>query len=60
MGTSHWLGPPSEIAPLDVARTFGQRVAEAPIQDDMRGDAALGTPGGHGLFVDTSVSDADV
>ncbi len=59
MGTSRWLGPPSEIAPLDVARTFGQKVAEKPIQDDMLADAALGTPGVQGLFIDTSVMDTD-
>lgn len=59
MEPSRWLGPPSEIAPLDVARSFGQKVAEKPIQDDMRADPDLGNPRDQGLFVDTSVMDTD-
>jgi hypothetical protein len=56
---STWMGPPSEVASLDIARAFGQRVAEGPIQEDMRKDSGLGSPGEFGLFVDTSTNAAD-
>lgn len=53
------MGPPSAVSPLDVARAFGQRVAEKPIQEDMRKDPGLGSPGESALFVDTSTNAAD-
>jgi hypothetical protein len=56
---STWMGPPSEVAPEDIAREFGRRIAEKPIQENMRKDGGLGSPGNLRLFVDTSTNDAD-
>jgi len=53
------MGPPSEAAPVAIARAFGQRYAEKPIIDDMRESGNLGKPGAHKLFVDTSTNDSD-
>jgi hypothetical protein len=56
---AEWMGPPGEVASQSIARGFGQKVAEKPIIDDMRGDAGLGKPGVARLFVDTSTNDSD-
>jgi hypothetical protein len=52
-GKGRWWLPPSEASPSDIARRFGQLIAEKPILEDMRKGAALGVPGALGLFVDT-------
>jgi hypothetical protein len=52
MATGKWIGPLSEAAPPEIARTFGQKMAEEPIQDDMRGRPELGSPGISGLWID--------
>ena len=49
---------PSSFVPNDVARAFGQKIAEDPIQEDMRKDPALGSPGGD-LWIDMSNNDSD-
>jgi len=48
-----WAFPPGLVAGQELARQFGRKVAEKPIQDDMREDPGLGSPHGD-LFVDTS------
>jgi hypothetical protein len=43
----------------NIASRFGSRVAEAPILDRMREDAALGKPGDFGLYADKGNNDSD-
>lgn len=43
----------------NTASLFGSRVAEAPILERMRNDAALGTPADYGLYADKGNNDSD-
>jgi hypothetical protein len=42
----------------NTASLFGSRVAEAPILDRMRDDAALGKPADYGLYADKGNNDS--
>lgn len=55
-----WRVPISiAVQSADIARQFGQNVAEAPIFDKMKKSAALGSPGDFGMFTDDGNNSSD-